>query len=752
MKILKPLLLLGFTCIILIVSCKKNNSPTGAVDQANQEEKVIDSNGGNLSSSNDSLLITIPSGAIDNEANLSVKNLSPSEIRSELGDLKAEFGTVYDISFDKDLLKEATLEFQIDESESVGGIGTSEYKIHFWSDELEGWVKPIQEFDSGQRKLTTYTNQFSIWGIFKFEPWESNQVITWSITEYPDDASQSDINSIDEILTYSFDVWEEETSRVGITFEQVSNNDDIDIPIEFGEIPGFTKYLDWIGIGGNNTTLGAVVKKQIDAVTNKQNVKIIFNADYSYWYVDEFYLTKGRTLAMHEIGHALYLDHTCDGCSTESIMTTPPNAPIAQLYPDDIEQVRKVYNIEVSEASLNTVEPSSITSNSATSGGIINNNGNSNITRKGVCWSTEENPSLDDSCTDDGTGDENFSSSLTELTGETNYYVRAYAVNEVGTAYGSQYNFTTEQEVDIPSVNTSSISSITDNSAQSGGNVTNNGGASVTARGVCWSDSQNPTTDDSCTSDGSGLGEFTSDITDLNPDTDYFVRAYATNDLGTGYGEERNFITESDPKNGDWPRDTETEIVDVTNPATGKTWMDRNLGASRAATSATDSEAYGDLYQWGRAADGHQKRNSNTSNVLSDSDQPGHVDFIIVSDHPYDWRSPQNDNLWQGVNGTNNPCPEGYRLPTEAEWEAERISWSSNNSAGAFASPLKQPDAGYRFYSSGSLRDVGSSGRYWSSTVSGAAAPYLLFYSSDAIVYAFGSNRAFGRSVRCLKD
>jgi hypothetical protein len=124
----------------------------------------------------------------------------------------------------------------------------------------------------------------------------------------------------------------------------------------------------------------------------------------------------------------------------------------------------------------------------------------------------------------------------------------------------------------------------------------------------------------------------------------------------------------------------------VTNPATGKTWMDRNLGASQVATSSTDANAYGDLYQWGRGSDGHQCRNSPNTSTLSSTDQPGHGSFIFS---PSDWRSPQNGNLWQGLSGINNPCPSGYRLPTEAELNSERLSWISNNAAGAFASPLK---------------------------------------------------------------
>ena len=192
---------------------------------------------------------------------------------------------------------------------------------------------------------------------------------------------------------------------------------------------------------------------------------------------------------------------------------------------------------------------------------------------------------------------------------------------------------------------------------------------------------------------------------------------------------------------------TPTAIIDVTNPTTGAIWMDRNLGATQVATSSTDVDSYGDLYQWGRFSDGHQCRTSATNPTLSSVDQPAHGDFIIGAS---DWRSPQNDNLWQGVNGINNPCPSGYRIPTEAELEAERLSWSANNSTGALASPLKLPMAGYRSSSNGSLSSVGTYGLYWSSTVSGADSRYLSFISS--FTGMVGSNRAYGFSVRCLKD
>lgn len=191
----------------------------------------------------------------------------------------------------------------------------------------------------------------------------------------------------------------------------------------------------------------------------------------------------------------------------------------------------------------------------------------------------------------------------------------------------------------------------------------------------------------------------------------------------------------------------------------GQIWMDRNLGASRAAAGVTDSEAYGDLYQWGRLADGHEKRNSSTTTTRSASDTPDHSSFIVVAQpppeevftSPQDWRSPQNDNLWQGVSGTNNPCPPGFRLPTYTEWEAERLSWSPDNNAdGAFASPLKLVLAGRRLPVDGSLDSVSGYGNYWSSTTMNIWSRLLTFFSNNA--ETLGYDRAGGLSVRCIKD
>jgi hypothetical protein len=200
-----------------------------------------------------------------------------------------------------------------------------------------------------------------------------------------------------------------------------------------------------------------------------------------------------------------------------------------------------------------------------------------------------------------------------------------------------------------------------------------------------------------------------------------------------------------------------TLIVDVTNPTTGKIWMDRNLGASQVATSFNDPNAYGDLYQWGRLIDGHQCRNSIVTTTLSSVDQPGNSNFIVNPGTSYDWRWPQNSNLWQGVAGINNPCPIGYRIPTGSELQSELLSWATNNDLGAFNSPLKLTVGGVRPSSTGSLANVGTYGVYWGSSIGGnptySYSSYISFGpgSNNAAYYSSGT-RAGGMSVRCIKN
>jgi uncharacterized protein (TIGR02145 family) len=188
---------------------------------------------------------------------------------------------------------------------------------------------------------------------------------------------------------------------------------------------------------------------------------------------------------------------------------------------------------------------------------------------------------------------------------------------------------------------------------------------------------------------------------------------------------------------------------------TGRVWMDRNLGATQVATSPTDEKSYGYYYQWGRGNDGHQLPNSGTTYVKSQSDQPGNALFILVpgdDNGPIqkDWKVTPNPNLWQGVNGINNVCPTGFRLPTEQEWREEKNTWVPSNSIGAYNSVLKLPIAGGRVAEYGNFDGIGIGGRYWSSTMK-ENRPWVMGLNDSFNDLAL-IPRPYGIPVRCIKD
>ena len=223
---------------------------------------------------------------------------------------------------------------------------------------------------------------------------------------------------------------------------------------------------------------------------------------------------------------------------------------------------------------VTTDDVTSITQTTASSGGDVTSNGGAPVTVRGVCWSTSQNPSTSDSHTTDGSGTGTFTSSLAGLTAHTTYYVRAYATNTAGTSYGNEKTFTTLEDVSIPTVTTAPTTNITNNSATSGGTVTEDGGASVTAKGVCWSTNPTPTIANSFTSDGTGTGSFVSQITGLSANTTYYVRAYATNSQGTAYGDQHSFITIQDPTIPTVTTDIATNITQTTATSGGNVVSD----------------------------------------------------------------------------------------------------------------------------------------------------------------------------------
>ena len=501
---------------------------------------------------------------------------------------------------------------------------------------------------------------------------------------------------------------------------------------------------------------------------------------------------------------------------------------------------------------ITTSQIDSITIYSAISGGSVLNEGSSIVTQKGVVWSTDSNPTISDNLTIDGSGLGSFNSKLSGLLSSTTYYVRAYATNSTGTAYGDELSFTTSAKVDtLPNVQTDAAINIWCTKASLRGHVLQDGGSQVSQRGFVWGTNPSPTMLDNLVTNGSDTGKFISSISGLTPGTSYFFRAFAVNSVGTSYGNEQHFTTSdtlatlgitlvdsiksyaaiafgyvnsdggssvsqrgvvwstnpnptlmdnyincgsgigpfscnliglasnstyyvrsyainssgtiysnevyfnttsgpSYPPGTVFCTSNATAIIEVTS-ASGKVWMDRNLGANRAATNSTDTLAAGDLYQWGRRADGHQCRSSGTTLTSSSIDQPLHNDFILSQSSPSDWRIPQNPNLWQGVNGTNNPCPTGFRLPTGQEWYNETNFWSTNNAAGAFNNPLKLVLNGRRGGHTGNIHSTGSEGYYWSSSVfNNSDVDNLLILNITAAVIT--SSRASGLAVRCIKN
>ena len=203
-----------------------------------------------------------------------------------------------------------------------------------------------------------------------------------------------------------------------------------------------------------------------------------------------------------------------------------------------------------------------------------------------------------------------------------------------------------------------------------------------------------------------------------------------------------------------------TAAVDVTFGT--QTWMDRNLGARRVATAINDVLSYGNHYQWGRPADGHEISvwngatptsgrgfyDATALEALATSDAPGNANFILTNVTPFDWRSDNNNNRWATAN--QGPCPVGYHVPTDAQWATADSFDAWSNNTNTYNSALKLPSAGTRSPVNGLLRNQGTLGYYWSSTVFGTNARYLSFDSTAASTNNY--SRAFGFTVRCLKD
>lgn len=205
-----------------------------------------------------------------------------------------------------------------------------------------------------------------------------------------------------------------------------------------------------------------------------------------------------------------------------------------------------------------TAAATAITQTTATCSGTVASDGGNTILSRGVCWNTMTAPTTANFWCSPGTGGiGTFTCNLSGLSGNTLYYARAFIINSSGTFYGNEVTFLTSPVV--PVILTTAITALTQTTASSGGTIANDGGCAITARGVCWNTSTNPTIANSKTMDGSGAGAFSSSIIGLSQYTTYYVRAYATNCAGTTYGNNVSFIT-----NGTLPTVVTTEVTGVT--------------------------------------------------------------------------------------------------------------------------------------------------------------------------------------------
>lgn len=201
------------------------------------------------------------------------------------------------------------------------------------------------------------------------------------------------------------------------------------------------------------------------------------------------------------------------------------------------------FSTTANKPTVTTEAVSNITQTTAQGGGNVTDDGGAEVTERGICWSTSHNPTTSNNHASSGTSTGGYTVNMTGLTPNTTYYVRAYATNSLGTSYGNEVSFKTSQNNSAPVVTTSQVTNITQTTAKGGGNVTSDGGATVTERGICWSTNHNPTTSSSHANSGTGTGSYTVNMTGLTANTTYYVRAYAKNSEGTSYGSEVSFQT-----------------------------------------------------------------------------------------------------------------------------------------------------------------------------------------------------------------
>ncbi|HBE40764.1 MAG TPA: hypothetical protein DDW27_06090 [Bacteroidales bacterium] len=393
---------------------------------------------------------------------------------------------------------------------------------------------------------------------------------------------------------------------------------------------------------------------------------------------------------------------------------------------------------------LNTGTVTDITINSAKISGEITDDGGAEVTTRGFCWGISTNPTMQDDFIASGTGPGEFTSSITQLEPNTLYFIRAFAQNSVGTAYGNEVTFTTG--IAAPQVTTRPVSGITATSAICGGTIIYNGGADITGRGVCWSTSPDPDLGDSFTTTYTGSEVFVATMTNLLPATKYYVRAYVKNSAWTIYGQQLILTTKL--------ADIEGNLYAIVNIGT-QVWMAENLKTTRL------------------------RDNSQIANIEGDAE------WIVLSTPAYCWL--RNEIQYKNVYGalynwytvsTGKLCPSGWHVPTDDEFkvleqslgmtsaQANLTDWRGTDQGAKMKSTTGWADGengtntsgfsglpgGYRWAKTGAFNGIGMLTYWWSSENSTEYGWYRRLDGPESAVFRSATSKEGGKYIRCVKD
>lgn len=392
---------------------------------------------------------------------------------------------------------------------------------------------------------------------------------------------------------------------------------------------------------------------------------------------------------------------------------------------------------------LTTTAATNVTASAITTGGSISNDGNSGITKKGIAWAIHSSPSVGDSLTNEGSGGSSFTSIVSNLNANTTYYIRAYAINATGTGYGNEISVTTAKG--LATLTTTAISNLQPLSAVSGGNVTNDGGASVTERGVVYDVSPNPTISNNkiMAGTGTGTGSFTATLTPLASQKTYYVRAYATNSYGTSYGNQVQFNAAS----ANTVTDVDGNVYPYVTIGT-QNWMATNLKVTKYRNGDAITDGSGNSFDWSAFTTGAY---TYPNNDITKKDSFGVIYNIYA------------------IRDSRNVCPTGWHIPSDDEWktlevyegmlqtDADATSYRGTIGGKLLqggSSGLELQKAGYINAGTNAVNKFGIWGLYYTSTQATTDFNYYRGFNfktpDSGPVYRNYSN--YVMSVRCVKD